>query len=88
MRLHTAFLFVGVLAFSASATDEEGGYTVLGFGRESCSQPLAVNGEWLAGLERITCDLDDALLWTLNYYGADPAGNLIARSQHKGSLRR
>jgi hypothetical protein len=82
-------LLLGVLAFGAFATDAEGPYTVLGIGRASCGKLVSENDAWLAGLERITCDLDDGLLWIQNYYHADPpvADKLIGRSVRRRLLR-
>ena len=90
VRFHAVLLLIGLLAFSAFATETEGRYTVLGIGRASCGRPVSQTGAWTAGLERAACDLDDGLLWIQNYYRADPADadQLIVRSPHRPFPRR
>ena len=65
MRLQAALLLIGILAFGMFATDTEGRYIDLSIGRELCGKSAAENGSdsWLSGLVRLTCDLDEALLW-------------------------
>jgi len=75
MRLHVALLLIGFLALRALPTDAQGRYVVLGVGAQSCTSPgagpraeidLAYRVS-LAGLMRVTCNLDDALLRMQNY---------------------
>jgi hypothetical protein len=75
MRLHVALLLIGFLALRALPTDAQGRYVVLGVGAQSCTSPGAGPGAEidlayrvsLAGLMRVTCNLDDALLRMQNY---------------------
>ena len=71
MRLHVALLLIGFLALRALPTDAQGRHVVLGVGAQSCTSPgaeidLAYRVS-LAGLMRVTCNLDDALLRMQNY---------------------
>jgi len=75
MRLHAALLLIGFLALRALPTDAQGRYVVLGVGAQSCTSSGAgadaeINLAYrvsLAGLIRVTCNLDDALLRMQNY---------------------
>jgi len=89
VRFHAVLLLIGLLTFSAFATETEGPYTVLGIGGASCGRLVSHTGAWIAGLERATCDLDDGLLWIQNYYRAEPAhaDQLIVRSRRRPFLR-
>ena len=85
MRLHLALLLAGLFALSAFATDTHGGYTLLGIGRDSCGGSASDRGAvrdvpygvWLSGLVRVTCDLDDTMLWVQKYYGSDSTDQVI-----------
>jgi hypothetical protein len=100
MRLLAILALVALfalLAWQPFASEEEAPYRVLGSGAELCtevaSKPAASGDAPLAGLLRITCDLDAALLSLENYYrdslaatGADPSDTLFRRlraSRHK-----
>ena len=101
MMRSMAILFLlallALLAWRPFASNGEARYLVIGSGAELCttivSKPGAAGGDSLAGLLRITCDLDGALLSLENYYlanmaadGADPSDRLIGRlraNRHK-----
>ena len=100
MRLLVILCLLALLAlltWPPSSSEEEARYMVVGSPAELCtkagSKPGASGDAPLAGLIRITCDLDGALLSLENYYrdnfaatAADPSNRLMGRlrsSRHK-----
>jgi hypothetical protein len=81
MRFVAIGLLAGFLVWCAFASGEQGPYIMLGSGAEPCTKLASKSGapgdDPFAGLLRVTCDLDGALLWMENYYRINTAMSVV-----------